>query len=198
MIQNNYATYFNLGINKEIKAYSGENLKSNLELGVSLQNIFNQSMDTRYYSDYGTLYRKYYFPSTLKFGIANKWEYSTENIKNLAEITNAIEYQDLLNSGYYNAFRYGCEIGIMETLFARFGYYTIDRSTNYYFGNYVKEFNVWTYGFGIKLDFGKYISDKYPFILKFDYVNQKQPNYEDYNSYSETYTNFNVSLNYKL
>ncbi|MEZ4830021.1 MAG: hypothetical protein R3C61_27625 [Bacteroidia bacterium] len=90
------------------------------------------------------------------------------------EMLFAVEYQDLLNSGFRTAFRVGSEWVFYKVLAFRLGAYTLTEDDFGVSSNNSRIYD-FTYGFGIIIPFEQLSSGKIPFNTHLDYTSLKQP-----------------------
>lgn len=185
------ASFFEFGLSRNFNLVNDSKLKDDLTIGTQLKNIFNQSFSAvdQVQSDV--------FPQIFRIGISNLFEYTDREVFEkdyLFGFSIGLEYQDLLNSDKRTAYKSGGEISFLDIIFLRGGYYH-ETKFNYGF-NSKDNLEEFTYGFGLKLDFDKYLINNFPLVLFFDFVSLKQPTYtKDYDSW-DNFTTFNLIANY--
>jgi len=163
-------TFFEIGLSRNFSVIQNSELKDELTIATQLKNIFNQSFSTVDQAQADA------FPSIFRIGVSNSIEYTDTDVfekSYLFGFTIGLEYQDLLNSGKRTAYKVGGELSFLDIIFLRSGYYN---ETTYSSEGELGDF---TYGFGLKLDFEKYITNNFPLVLIFDFVTLEQPSYWD-------------------
>jgi hypothetical protein len=85
---------------------------------------------------------------------------------------------------------------VIDVVFLRGGYYQ-ETKIDYGF-NSKDKLEEFTYGFGVKLDFDRHFTSKFPLVLLFDFVSLKQPSYTiDFDDW-DNFTTFTLIANYRL
>jgi len=186
-------SFFELGLSRDFNLIKKSEIKDDLTVGTQIKNIFNQSFTAIDEAQSDA------FPSIFRIGISNQLEYFDLDIYKIAYLlgfTIAFEYQDLLNSGKRTAYKTGGELALLDIAFLRGGYYS---ETKFNYGiNSTDKLEEFTYGFGLKLDFEKYIANNFPLILLFDFVSLAQPTYTaDFDDW-DNFTTFTLIANYRL
>ena len=186
-------TFFELGLSRNFNLIHDLPIKDDLTVATQLKNIFNQSFA---YND-ETPARA--LPSIFRFGLSNTIEYidiDGDKESYLFGFTIGFEYQDLFNSKHRTVHKVGSELSLLDILFLRGGYY---RESSIEYGFYstlkIEEF---TYGAGLKLDFEQLFEENFPVIVRFDYVNSKQPTYITSFDDRDNFTTFTLIANYRL
>ena len=186
-------TFFELGLSRNFNLTKDSQLKDDLAIGTQLKNIFNQSFSAIDEAQSDA------FPQIFRIGVSNLFEYTDADIFEKAYLfgfTIGLEYQDLFNSDKRTAYKAGGELALLDIAFLRGGYYK-ETTTDYGF-NSTGKLSEFTYGFGLKLDFEKYLASNFPLILLFDFVNLGQPSYvTDINNW-ENFTTFTLIANYRI
>lgn len=183
------STFFEVGLSKNIDLLKESDVIDEISIGTQLKNIFNQSFSAVDPA------RSDPFPSIFRIGLSNSFEYTVTDLYEqdyLIGFTAGFEYQDLLNSGARTAYKAGGELSLLDIIFLRSGYYS---ERKYFTEGNLEDF---TYGFGVKLDFEKYITNEFPLILLFDYVSMEQPNYGQAPIGWDNFTTFSLIANYNL
>jgi hypothetical protein len=90
-----------------------------------------------------------------------------------------LEYQDVVNSDYYDAYKIGGEVHILEVLALRTGYYYENRSELEGGDDWVGET---TYGVGLDLPIARLSEDAPPLRISLDWVRREDP--ERYSVYT--------------
>lgn len=182
-------TFFELGLSRNFKIIQDLEIKDDLTIGTQLKNIFNQSFSAIDEAQSDA------FPSIFRIGVSNLFEYTDTDVFEKAYLfgfTIGLEYQDLFNSDKRTAYKVGGELSFIDIIFLRGGYY------NERIFSSKGELNEFTYGFGLKLDFDRYISNNFPLVFVFDLVSLEQPTYiTDYDGW-DNFTTFTLIANYRL
>ena len=189
--ENYNSTFFELGLSRKFTPIQDAKVKDEILVATQLKNIFNQSIIINENIDEP-------FPSVFRIGISNLIEYSDKNVfekSYLIGFTIGFEYQDLLNSKFRTAYKVGGELSIVDIIFLRGGYYN---ETERECDNCEGELNDFTYGFGLKLDFNRYLTKDFPLVLLFDFVSLEQPSYITDNSNWDNFTTFALIANYRI
>jgi len=182
-------SFFELGLSRYFNLFRDLDIKDDLTIGTQLKNIFNQSFSAIDEAQSDA------FPSIFRIGVSNLFEYTDNDIfekSYLFGFTLGLEYQDVLNSGKRTAYKAGGELSLIDIIFLRGGYYNESIFSS------KDELTEFTYGFGTKLDFDKYISNNFPLILLFDFVSLSQPTYATGYDDWDNFTTFNLTANYGL
>jgi hypothetical protein len=186
-------SFFELGFSRNFNLIKDSQIKNDFTIGTQLKNIFNQSFSAIDEAQSEA------FPSIFRIGVSNLFEYTDTDVLEtsyLLGFTLGLEYQDLLNSGKRTAYKAGVELALLDIAFLRAGFYS-ETKFNYGF-NSTDKLEEFTYGFGIKLDFDRFISKNFPLILLFDFVSLSQPTYTtDYDDW-DNFTTFSLIANYVL
>ena len=186
-------TFFELGLSRNFNMIKDSQLKDDLTIGTQLKNIFNQSFSAIDQAQSDA------FPQIFRIGVSNLFEYTDTDVFEKAYLfgfTVGLEYQDLLNSNKRTAYKAGGELSILDIIFVRGGYYH-ETKFNYGF-NSTDKLEEFTYGFGLKLDFDKYLTNNFPLVLVFDFVSLEQPSYTtDFSSW-DNFTTFTLITNYRI
>ena len=183
------STFFEIGLSRNFTVIQNSELKDELTIGTQLKNIFNQSFSAVDQAQADA------FPSIFRIGVSNSIEYTDTDVFEKAYLlgfTIGLEYQDLLNSGKRTAYKVGGELSFLDIIFLRSGYYN---ETTYSSEGELEDF---TYGFGLKLDFEKYITNNFPLVLVFDFVTLEQPSYVTDISNWDNFTTFTLIANYGI
>jgi hypothetical protein len=186
-------TFFELGFSRDFNLIQDSQIKDDLTLGTQLKNIFNQSFTAIDEAQSDA------FPQIFRIGISNFLEYTDREVfekASLIGLTIGFEYQGLLNSDIRTAYKAGGELALLDIVFLRGGYY--NETTMDYGFNSSGKLDEFTYGFGIKLDFEKYITNNFPLVLLFDFVSLEQPSYTTEATSLENFTTFNLIANYRF
>ena len=186
-------TFFELGLSRDFNLIQDLPIKDDLTLATQLKNIFNQSFT---YIDEAQAHA---FPSIFRIGLSNTIEYidiDGDKKSYLFGFTIGVEYQDLLNSKDRTVYKVGSELSLLDILFLRGGYY--HESTIEYGFNSAGELEEFTYGAGLKLDFGQLFEKNFPLVINFDYVSLKQPTYITSLIDLDNFTTFTLIANYRL
>jgi len=182
-------TFFELGFSRDFRLIQDSQIIDDLTIGTQLKNIFNQSFSAIDQAQGDA------FPQIFRIGVSNIFEYSDTDVFEKAYLfgfTIGFEYQDLLNSDKRTAYKAGGEFSFIDIIFLRGGYYNETTFSS------EEELNEFTYGFGLKLDFDKYITNNFPLILLFDFVSLEQPTYTtDYDNW-DNFTTFTLIANYRF
>lgn len=197
----NNGMFFELGITKDFKVIDETKVNDNLLFGIQMKNIFNQSIEFTSKQENGDIIREEdLFPSIFRIGISNEFKYSNEKIykhSHLLGLTTGVEYQNVLNSKYYTAYKFGAELSLLNILYLRMGYY--HRTANDYGldanKGYLEDF---TYGFGLNLNLENYLVVHFPMSIKINYVNLKQPSTLTYFDSWDNFTAFDIIINYRF
>ena len=182
-------TFFEIGLSRNFTVIQNSELKDELTIGTQLKNIFNQSFSAVDQAQADA------FPSIFRIGVSNSIEYTDTDVFEKAYLlgfTIGLEYQDLLNSVKRTAYKVGGELSFLDIIFLRSGYYN---ETTYSSEGELEDF---TYGFGLKLDFEKYITNNFPLVLVFDFVTLEQPSYVTNISNWDNFTTFTLIANYGI
>jgi hypothetical protein len=186
-------TFFELGFFRNFNLIQDSQIKNDLTIATQLKNIFNQSFSAIDETQSDA------FPSIFRIGVSNLFEYTDTDVLEKAYLfgfTIGLEYQDLFNSDKRTAYKAGGELALLDIAFLRAGYYS-ETKFNYGF-NSTDKLEELTYGFGLKLDFNKYLTDNFPLILVFDFVSLEQPSYTtDFSSW-DNFTTFTLIANYSI
>ncbi|MBX7041509.1 MAG: hypothetical protein K1X85_01300 [Ignavibacteria bacterium] len=153
-----FGTGFDVGLLKSFNFHSDKNFHQ-LNLGLSLSNIFVFPYES------SALPSPIGLPSILRMGANYNF---TENFKIQAGLT--LEYEDNLNSDYYEAIRSGLELTFFEWLVLRAGYFAQDLRDCEDCNTSVSQF---TYGFGIRIEKVPYA--KFPMSVGIDASLTEQP-----------------------
>lgn len=178
-------SFFELGLSRDINIFQNSEVRDDLALGTQLKNIFNQSFSAIDEAQADA------FPSIFRIGLSNTIEYTDTDIYENAYFlgfTFGFEYQDLLNSDNRTAYKVGGEFSFFDLIFLRCGYYSESEG----------KLTDFTYGYGLKLDFEKYMQDHFPLIILFDFVSLEQPSYGSAPFNWDNFTTFTLTANYKL
>ncbi len=182
-------SFFEVGLSRDFNLIRDLEIKDDFTIGTQIKNIFNQSFSAIDESQSDA------FPSIFRIGVSNVLEYTDNDVFEKAYLfgfTVGFEYQDLFNSGKRTAYKAGGEISLIDIIFLRGGYY---KETIFGSGDDLNEF---TYGFGLKMDFNKYLSNNFPLILLFDFVSLEQPTYiTDYDDW-KNFTTFTIIATYSI
>ncbi len=182
-------SFFELGLIRDFSLVQNSEVKDKITVGTQLKNIFNQSFSAIDEAQADV------FPSIFRFGISNSIEFKDLEIFEkdyFIGFTLGFEYQDLLNSDKRTAYKVGGELALVNFIFLRSGYYSETPTIS------EGKLTDFTYGFGVKLDFEKYISNNFPLIILFDFVSLEQPNYGSAPINWENFTTFSLAANYNL
>ena len=178
-------SFFELGLSRNFKIVQNSELKDDLALGIQIKNIFNQSFSAIDEAQADA------FPSIFRIGSSNTIEYTDTDIYENAYFlgfTLGFEYQDLLNSSRFTAYKTGGELSLFDIIFLRGGYYSESEG----------KLTDFTYGLGLKLDFDIYIDDEVPLLLFIDFVSLEQPAYGSAPISWGNFNTFSLIVNYKL
>lgn len=190
--KNYSSSFFELGLSRNFKFIQNSSLSSEINLASQIKNIFNQSFSAIDENQSDP------FPSVFRIGIGNTIRYLDKAISSdyyLVGFTLGFEYQDLFNSSKKTAYKIGSEISVFDVIFLRGGYYY---ETPFEYLNTVEKIEEFTYGAGLKLDFGKLFHYDFPIIMLADYTNLKQPSYiTDYNDW-KNFSVITIIINYTL
>ena len=181
--------FFEIGLSRSFGLVQNSELKDELTIAAQLKNIFNQSFSAVDQAQSDA------FPSIFRIGVSNLFEYTDSDVFEKAYLfgfTIGLEYQDLLNSDKRTAYKAGVELSFLDIIFLRSGYYN---ETTYSSEGELEDF---TYGFGLKLDFEKYITNNFPLVLVFDFVSLEQPSYVTDFSSLDNFTTFTLIANYGI
>ena len=190
--ENYNSTFFELGLSRKFTPIQYSTFKDEVLVATQLKNIFNQSINTIDQAGDEP------FPTIFRIGISNLIEYSDKNVfekSYLIGFTIGFEYQDILNSKFRTAYKVGGELSIVDIIFLRGGYYN---ETERECDNCNGELEDFTYGFGLKLDFNKYLTKIFPLILLFDFVSLEQPTFITDKSNWDNFTTFTLIANYRI
>ena len=194
-------TFFELGITKNFNVLDETKINDNLLFGIQMKNIFNQSIEFLFEQENGdNIKEKEAFPSIFRIGISNEFKYSNEKIykhSHLFGLTTGVEYQDVLNSKYYTAYKFGAELSLLNTLYLRMGYY-YRTSDNHGFNANKSYMDDFTYGFGLNLNLENYLVVYFPMSIKINYVNLKQPSAVTHFDSWNNFTAFDIIINYRF
>ncbi|MFH1313825.1 MAG: hypothetical protein ABIJ00_11455 [Candidatus Eisenbacteria bacterium] len=170
--ENSY--YPDVGILKVFRRGGSGHTQHRVSMGGSLSNFTN--------SDVVTAAGDESLPVTLRIGTAYRislahrsWH---ERLRTLGLLCH-LEYQDVLNSDYFDAYKIGGEVSLLELLALRTGYYYENRSEVEGNDDWVGET---TYGLGFGLPIGKLRNDAPPLRISLDWVRREDP--ERYSVYT--------------
>ena len=187
------SSFFELGLSRKFILVQNSEFKDDIIIGTQLKNIFNQSFTAIDEAQSDA------FPSIFRIGVSNSIEYTDNELYDksyLIGLLLGLEYQDVLNSGIRTAYKAGTEFSILDIIFLRGGYYH-ETKIDYGF-NSKDKLEEFTYGFGLKLDFDRHFTSKFPLVLQFDFVSLKQPSYTiDFDNW-DNFTTFTLIANYRL
>ncbi len=187
--ENFTSTFFEAGLSRCFNLMKDSFISDELTLGTQLKNIFNQSFSAIDAAQADA------FPSIFRIGVSNAVEYTNTAMYEkdyLIGFTAGFEYQDLFNSRARTAYKAGGELSFLDIIFLRSGYYS---ERKYFTEGNLEDF---TYGFGLKLDFQKYIANEFPLVIWIDYVSLEQPNYGQAPAGWDNFTAFSLIANYNL
>jgi hypothetical protein len=187
------SSFFELGLSRNFILTKNSQVKDEISVGTQLKNIFNQSFEGINQSQADV------FPMIFRIGLSNSIEYTDNEIYDKSYLIGfllGLEYQDLFNSRFRTAYKAGAEISVIDIVFLRGGYY---QETKIDYGiNSKDKLEEFTYGFGLKLDFDRRFTSKFPLVLLFDFVSLKQPSYTiDFDDW-DNFTTFTLIANYGL
>jgi hypothetical protein len=173
MIESKGAFYPDIGAIKLFEIGDVEKLKHKLFIGQSFSDFTKSSIKT---STLGIEYKNE-LPFISRTQVGYSIIIADSAITKNQEATFIFEYEEVLNSKYQTAIRFGIEYKLFKIIALRGGYY---RFNVYDFG--LPEYNKsdassFTYGFGIILPFESISKNKLPLTLKFDFVNLQFPRY---------------------
>ncbi len=193
--------FFELGIIKDFKIISATKVNDNILFGMQVKNVFNQSLKYKGQLENGEIIEEYeVLPSIFRIGVSNEFKYYDKKIykySHLFMLTTGIEYQDLFNSKYSTAYKFGAELSLFDILYLRTGYYY--RTYNDYGINDNKGYKEdFTFGFGLNLNLEYNLIPNFPMSIKIDYVNLKQPTAVTYFDDWDNFTTFNIIINYRF
>ena len=193
--------FLEFGIIKDFKVIENAKIDDHLLLGTQIKNIFNQLIEFTFEQENGDVIReKEFFPSIFRIGISNEFEYSNKRMykhSHLVALTIGIEFQDVLNSKYYTAYKFGAELSLFNILYLRTGYY-YETANDYGIENNKDYKEDFTYGLGLNLNIENYFYARFPVSIKIDYVNLKQPTtLTDFNDW-DNFTTFDIIINYRF
>lgn len=106
------------------------------------------------------------------------------------------EYKFLLNSQYQTGFHSGLEVGFLEMLFLRMGYYYENHNDYGFPDSNVDHLSEITYGFGIQVPLSKLT--KIPLNIAFDYTSLPQPSYSKINTDWDNFTSYSFRVNWVI
>ncbi|MBU0475492.1 MAG: hypothetical protein KKF62_15190 [Bacteroidetes bacterium] len=195
---NPIGTFFEVGLLKSFNLIENTLIRDDVTIGTHLKNIFNQSIT--YKSDVSQDSEVGYLPSIFRIGISNVVEYFDKKIykhSHLIGLTTGFEYQNVLNSDYRTAYKFGGELSILDVVYLRFGYYheTLGVKSSYFDEILLEEF---TYGFGFNLNLEHYLNNQFPMSIKIDYVNLPQPSHGNFIGDWDNFNTFNLIINYRF
>lgn len=189
-------TFFEVGLLKTFDFVELTWIRDNITIGTQLKNIFNQSITNE--SDVSSSDYVEYFPSIFRVGISNVVECFNKGLyehSHLIRLTTGFEYQNVLNSIYRTAYKFGSELSFLDVVYMRFGYYQTLEIHSSSSNDFIEEL---TFGFGINLNFEHYLSNHFPISIKIDYVNLSQPSYVNFIDNRDNFNTFNLILNYRF
>lgn len=193
---NPIGTFFEVGLLKTFNLVETTHIRDEITIGTQLKNIFNQSITNE--SDVGFNDDAGYFPSIFRIGISNVVKFFAKNLykhSHFIGLTTGFEYQNVLNSEYRTAYKFGSELSFLDMVYLRFGYYQTLEIHSSSSNDFIEEL---TYGFGINLNFEHYLSNHFPISIKIDYVNLPQPSYVNFIDNRDNFNTFNLILNYRF
>ncbi len=185
--------FWDFGLTKSIGIYQSQKIKDHFSIGLQYSNIFNQEMDLEY--------SKLLFPSVFRVGLKNDFYYSNSDVWSDAyifKLSTAIEYQNITNSDYFDGIRYGMELGFLDMLFSRYGYYDISQIQNYDpidKAHYNDSFKEKTFGFGVKLEVQRYFTNFIPININLDFTKLEIP-YVCKHAKRKNFSIFEIGINY--
>lgn len=183
------SSFFELGFTREFTAVHNSTVRDKITVGTQLKNIFSQSFSAIDEAQADA------FPKIFRIGLSNSIEYTDNGIYDKSYLIGfllGLEYQDLFNSNKRTAYKAGAELSVIDLILLRGGYY---HETTF---SSIEELNEFTYGFGLKLDFDRHFTSKFPLVLLFDFVSLKQPSYTvDFYDW-DNFTTFTLIANYRL
>ena len=187
------SSFFELGLSRNFLLAQTSEFKDEILIATQLKNIFNQSFSAIDEAQADV------FPMIFRIGLSNSIEYTDNEIYDKSYLIGflmGLEYQDLLNSRFRTAYKAGAEISVIDIVFLRGGYYQ-ETKIDYGF-NSKDKLEEFTYGFGLKLDFDRHFTSRFPLVLIFDFVSLKQPSYTiDFDNWDD-FTTFTLIANYRL
>lgn len=175
-----------LGLLKKWELINNVNIKDNIDIGISVSNLFNQKIVTNSVEN---------APQNLRLGFSNHLNFKDLFIDQF--ITN-FEVGHIFNSAYENndnVFRLGFETSFWNVVLLRCGYYSEQRAK---IGSNSKDyFSDFTYGIGLKVPTNIFHMDiMAPLDMTLDFVAMKQPTYiTNYDSWDNFY-NFSIAINW--
>ncbi len=177
-----------------------------LSIGLSSNNMLNQPMHAQL-KDFPDA-SDYNLPQVLRAGVAYHFtprkEVTSRHLR-LFDAALHLQYDELLNSDFFTAFKGGAEIKLAEILALRAGYYTSEYallSGDFAYTGY-NEYKAFTYGAGIEIPFEKLLKSQLPLLVGFDYCSLPFYSPTDittlaYTEYKEKFTIFNARAVWKL
>jgi hypothetical protein len=165
------AYWADLGFLKSFGLGSHRGLARRLTVGGSVSNISNSTFEV--------LGQIYDLPSTLRLGSSfEMWwssDYFLTRFRTLGLLIHT-EYQDLLNSGYHTALRFGGEISLFEIAKIRLGHYreNLDGETGTAHADRLKDT---VSGLGIELPIDRISGRDVPILIRLDHVKMTPTGY---------------------
>ncbi len=187
--------YLDFGAIKRFTFLQGETCKQSVNLAASISNF---TLSTMAFGEEGSRVHSE-LPITARFGVNYKFTYNTDfGIADLETLQFLVqgEYQNVLNSDYYSAYRAGGEIVISEILALRGGYYIETVNDNGMPSVNYGEISTLTFGFGLQLPLNKLTN--LPLNIQFDYVSLPQQAYSRSFTEFDNFTTYSLSLNWLL
>lgn len=185
-----------LGVIKKFELAKKEG-NHTVNLGLSVMNFTASSLNFKAYERIDTLD----YPVTGFGGFS--YRYSSVNIKvfeslDLIGATIQADYVNQLNLDSRHGYRMGAELALMELIYLRGGYYSLDIpecnpwQPNYYIDN----IQSLTYGFGIAVPLETWT--KLPLTINVDYANLPQPSYTQFHQQDGRFTSINTHITWEF
>ena len=177
-VSSDVIVYLDLGVMKSFTKTSKKN-KHTFTLGSAITNLNFSGYSISDNDQRGTL------PVIFRAGASYNIILYRKGITFIA----GIEYEDVLNSQYFEGIHTGIEFGLFDLLFLRAGYYSQDNSDC---AECTDRLNEFTYGAGLHLNFVP--SGYRTWGIKFDYTNLRQPQLFINRSEPERFSSFTALI----
>ena len=182
--------------------FRGRNVQR-VTVGASLYNLINSNIEYDGVGDiFSNVITKQALPRTLHIGASYHSSFGKSQLNsidlNTFGILLQVEYQDVLNSKFYNGFKAGAELSFIDMLYLRFGYYNIDRNDFGLPASNKDKITDFTYGFGVEIPVSNFTKMKIPLDVKLDMTSLKQPSgIKGFDNF-ENFSVYNLSVNWQL